>query len=207
MTDETRAVLFDFGGVIIRQDWDQYEAFGRRWDLPEGELVRAFYRTEEFQRFQTGGSDREAWRRSVRSELQPHLGERTDQMLAEWWSRPVELHHANIDLARALRQAGVRIGVLSNAGADLERDLHDVFGVDVEWDALIVSGVVGVAKPDAAIYRLAAERVGLAPEACFFIDDLRRNVRGAVEAGMQAHHFQGDYAALQDDLHAAGYSW
>ena len=40
-----RAVLFDFGGVLIRMDWDGYDEFGDRWNLPAGTLVEAFYRT------------------------------------------------------------------------------------------------------------------------------------------------------------------
>ena len=39
-----RAVLFDFGGVLIRMDSDGYDEFGKRWNLPAGTLVDAFYR-------------------------------------------------------------------------------------------------------------------------------------------------------------------
>lgn len=48
----------------------------------------------------------------------------------------------------------------------------------------MISGEVGLRKPDPAIYALAAERLGLPPEQIVFVDDLAANVRGAVRAGM-----------------------
>lgn len=71
----------------------------------------------------------------------------------------------------------------------------------------MISGLVGLAKPDPAIYHLAAERIGLPEMACFFIDDLAENVEAARSVGMQAHHFRGDHAGLHADLRAAGYDW
>lgn len=43
-------------------------------------------------------------------------------------------------------------------------------------------------KPDPEIYRYAADRLGVRPEECVFVDDLRPNVGGAVEVGMVAIH-------------------
>ena len=52
------------------------------------------------------------------------------------------------------------------------------------FDAIIISGEVGMRKPESRIYRLAAEQVGLAPNECVFVDDLQVNIVGAVEVGM-----------------------
>ena len=49
---------------------------------------------------------------------------------------------------------------------------------------MILSGEVGVRKPDPEIYLLAAERIGLAPEKCVFVDDIPVNVEGARALGM-----------------------
>lgn len=85
-------------------------------------------------------------------------------------------------VARAVRGAGVRTAVVSNADRLADPALPDAF------DAVVLSGVVGFAKPDAEIYRLAARRLGLEPGECVFVDDLRRNVDGAVAAGMVGIH-------------------
>lgn len=50
----------------------------------------------------------------------------------------------------------------------------------------MISGEVGLRKPDPRIYALAADRLGLPPAAIVFVDDLGPNVRAATEAGMVA---------------------
>lgn len=202
-----RAVLFDFGGVLLRQDWDEYERFGDEHGLPPQALRRALFATEQWQALQTGRAERKEWRRGAIASLAIHCGERAESIFEEWYSRPIMLHDPNIELARALKAAGIRIGLLSNAAPDLDHRLVQDFGVDIDWDDRVISGLVGLAKPDLAIYRLAAKRIGLPETACFFIDDLKENVEAAWLAGMQGNHFQGDYAALQTELRAAGYDW
>lgn len=56
---------------------------------------------------------------------------------------------------------------------------------------IIVSGDERLVKPDPAIYALAIERFGMAPETLLFVDDRAENVAGAVAAGMHGHHFLG----------------
>jgi HAD superfamily hydrolase (TIGR01509 family) len=56
------------------------------------------------------------------------------------------------------------------------------------FDELVFSGEVGVAKPDPAIYLVAADRLGLPAVHCAFVDDSAANIRGAVHAGMVGVH-------------------
>lgn len=203
-----RAVLFDFGGVLLRQDWDEYDAFCERNGLPTRALRRALYGTDEWRDLQTGRiSDRAVWRAAAIASLAEHCGDRAEGLFEEWYSRPIRLHQPNIELANALQAAGVRVGLLSNAAPDLETRLSTDFFVGIDFDDRVISGLVGLAKPDRAIYHLAAERIGLPEAACFFIDDLEQNVEAARGVGMLAHHFQGDYEGLHADLRAAGYEW
>jgi putative hydrolase of the HAD superfamily len=85
-----------------------------------------------------------------------------------------------LDVVRAARAAGIHTGLLSNSwGLDYERD-----GWEMLFDAVVISGEVGLRKPDPAIYALAAERLDLPPEQIVFVDDLRPNVRAAAATGM-----------------------
>jgi putative hydrolase of the HAD superfamily len=52
------------------------------------------------------------------------------------------------------------------------------------FDAVVISGEVGMRKPEPAIYRRAAEELGVAADECVFVDDLGPNVKGAVGVGM-----------------------
>lgn len=86
-----------------------------------------------------------------------------------------------------LRARGVRTAVLSNdpggPGGQVLRDLGGAF-----VDAVVLSGDVGAAKPDARIYRHVAEVLGVDPAQCVMVDDLAVNVRGAVAVGMVGVH-------------------
>jgi len=85
---------------------------------------------------------------------------------------------------RRAREHGLRTALLSNSwGADYERD-----GWDDLFDAVVISGEVGLRKPDAEIYLLTADRLGIDPRQCVFVDDLAINVRGAARVGMVGVH-------------------
>ena len=81
-------------------------------------------------------------------------------------------------VVRRIRAAGLRVAVLSNAEGPPREGLVGLA------DTVVLSGQVGLRKPDPAIYLLAAARLGVAPGRCVVVDDLARNVRGAVDAGM-----------------------
>lgn len=84
------------------------------------------------------------------------------------------------DVVRRVRRAGLRTALLSNSwGADYPRE-----GWDELFDEVVISGEVGLRKPDPEIYLLCADRLGLPPAQCVFVDDLPPNVRGAAAVGM-----------------------
>jgi putative hydrolase of the HAD superfamily len=85
-------------------------------------------------------------------------------------------------VVRAVRAAGLRTGLLSNAGGCGRPEWPELF------DTIVLSGITGVAKPDPEAFRLVAERLGVPVERCVFVDDLRRNVLGAAAAGMTGVH-------------------
>lgn len=202
-----KAVIFDVGGVLIHQDWHEYDRFGVERGLPEREWLRILHQTEEFNRWQTGTGSEAEWRGSILAGLREHIGERAESFLKEWFARPPGRHEPNIEMAAALSRAGHTVAVLSNAGPDLRARIDENLGREVGWDDIVVSAEVGLAKPDHAIYRLVMERLSLSPEQCFFIDDIKVNVAAAQEVGWTAHRFKGDYAALQADLRDHGYDW
>jgi FMN phosphatase YigB (HAD superfamily) len=89
------------------------------------------------------------------------------------------------DYLASARERGVRTALLSNAPGASDQVKNTMSGY---FDALVFSGEVGVAKPDPAVYLIAADRLGLPATRCAFVDDSVANVRGAVEAGMVGVH-------------------
>jgi putative hydrolase of the HAD superfamily len=91
------------------------------------------------------------------------------------------------DVVRRARQQGVKTALLSNSwGMDYPREEWDEV-----FDAVVISGEVGMRKPEPAIYHHAAKLLDLTPSACVFVDDLPSNVQGAVDVGMVGVRFVG----------------
>jgi epoxide hydrolase-like predicted phosphatase len=81
---------------------------------------------------------------------------------------------------RTARRRGVKTALLSNSwGLDYPRDQWEG-----AFDVVVISGEVGMRKPEPAIYLHTAELLGLPPQQCVFVDDLGPNVKGAVSVGM-----------------------
>jgi epoxide hydrolase-like predicted phosphatase len=76
--------------------------------------------------------------------------------------------------------AGIRTGLLSNSwGNDYDRsDWHEMF------DAVVISGEVGMRKPEPEIFELALDRIGLPAGECVFVDDMAHNITAAQRAGL-----------------------
>jgi epoxide hydrolase-like predicted phosphatase len=84
------------------------------------------------------------------------------------------------DVVRRARGHGISTALLSNSwGMDYPREEWDEI-----FDAVVISGEVGMRKPEPAIYRYAAEQLEVDPGECVFVDDLGSNVKGAVGVGM-----------------------
>ncbi|HVS68050.1 MAG TPA: HAD family phosphatase [Mycobacteriales bacterium] len=91
---------------------------------------------------------------------------------------------AMTEALRHAKAAGLSTALLSNSwGLDYPRDRWDEL-----FDVVVISGEVGMRKPEPRIFHLTAERLGLAPEVCVFVDDLAPNIRGAAEVGMIGVH-------------------
>lgn len=102
-----------------------------------------------------------------------------------------------VDLVRRARLLGIKTGLVSNSwGLDYPRE-----GWAELFDTVVISGEVGLRKPEPEIYLLAAQRLGLSPPECAFVDDLAPNVRGAAAVGMVAVHHR-DAATTRAELEA-----
>lgn len=95
-------------------------------------------------------------------------------------------------VVRRVRATGMRTALLSNAGGCGRPEWSDLF------DVVVLSGLAGVAKPDAAAFLLVAERLGVDATRCVFVDDLRRNVLGAAATGMTGVHHSSLAATVQE---------
>jgi epoxide hydrolase-like predicted phosphatase len=106
---------------------------------------------------------------------------------------------AMYEIIRTLRAAGFGTALLSNSwgGGEYPRTEFPAL-----FDAVVISGEVGMRKPEAGIFLLAAEALGLDPRECAFVDDVAANVAAAAACGMAGvlHTDPAATAAVLADL-------
>ena len=95
-----------------------------------------------------------------------------------------ELTESLFGLLERLTSAGVRVACVSNDVSEWSRELRRRFDLDRYIGLWVVSGDVGVRKPDEKIYRLLLERVGVSAPEVVFVDDKPANLDTAARRGM-----------------------
>lgn len=177
-------LLVDYGGVLTTDLFASFRAFCALEGLDPETIGRRF-RTDPACRelliaFETGKLEEVEFERRFAAILGVEEADLIDRLLAG--SGPdLEMLAA----VRAARAAGVRTGLISNSWGTrrYDRELLDEL-----FDGIVISGEVGMRKPAPDIYTLGAERLGLAPAACVFVDDLPFNLTPAAELGMATVH-------------------
>jgi epoxide hydrolase-like predicted phosphatase len=179
-----RGLIVDFGGVLTTNVFDSFRAFGEAEGLDPQTVKRAFREDPE-----ALGLLRQLERGDIEvDEFEPLFGARigvtnTEGLVGRLFGG-VGPDEAMLTAVRRAGEAGLCTGLISNSwGAGLS---YDMSLLDELFEAVVISGDVGMHKPDPAIYMLGAERLGLRPEECVFVDDLRENCQGAEEVGMTA---------------------
>jgi len=196
-------VIFDFGGVIWNMRWDVCRSLETAHGLARDSLFTTLYGGKAWREIERGRGDREAWLAGAHAALERQAGRLLPPLHAEWRGAGGPIIE-NLALIRRLRPP-YRLGVLSNADVTLRGRLRDELAIHDDFDDIVCSAEVGLAKPEPGIYTLACARLGLPPTACVFVDDHEPNVRAAEAAGLRGllyHVHRGDDLAAQ--LQAAG---
>lgn len=185
------AVLSDLDGVLRHFDHAAQANIEARYGLP---LMKTAFDPELIMPPTLGQATEEQWAESIAVALGGD--ERARAAVAEFIQ--VEFwvdEQVRVLLARA--QQHVPVIIVTNAMDTLEEHL-DRLGLTYFADDVVSSARVGVAKPDPRIYEIAAERAGVAPERCLFVDDRLPNVEAARALGMTGVHYRSfhDLAAV-----------
>lgn len=105
----------------------------------------------------------------------------------------------SIPLLEELKRRGYIIGVITNGPAYLQNHKMDTSGLRPYCDLVLVSGDVGVHKPDPELFRIAADKLGLAPSECVYVGDHPINdIKGALDSGMSAIRMNWGWFKDQD---------
>lgn len=200
-TTPVEAVLFDYGLVLTGPPhppaWDRMKTLLHA----EGPAFHAAYWRPRHD-YDRGALSGDQYWHAVAADLSQSVDTDTLKALIEadieLWTQP---NQPMINWAAALQAAGVRTGILSNLGDAMEVGVLTRCPWLAAFQHHTFSHRLGIAKPDLAIYRHAAEGLGVDPARVLFIDDREDNIEGARKAGMQAIRYTDQLqfkAAMRD---------
>jgi putative hydrolase of the HAD superfamily len=214
-----RAVLWDFGGVILTSPFEAFNRYERERGLPH-DFLRSVNATDP---------DTNAWARFERSEID---AAQFDTEFAEESSRlghripgvdVLGLLHGDLrpDMVVALdrvRASGLLTACLTNnvaggdgrfsasADDDPTRRRQQIAEVMDRFDVVVESSKVGVRKPETRFYELACSLLDVQPADCVFLDDLGVNLKPAAAMGMHTIKVLSAQQALDDLERVLGFS-
>jgi putative hydrolase of the HAD superfamily len=191
---ERSAVLLDWGGVMTTDLFASFRAFCAQEGLDPARL-RDLFRADPAARellvaFETGGIGEEEFE----PRLAAALGVEQDGLIDRLFAGST-LDEDMVSGVRALHDAGTPTGMVSNSWGT-RRYPRALLGE--LFDGLVISGEEGFRKPDPRMYELGAQRIGVAPAACVFVDDLPFNLEPARELGMAVIHHSSAPATLAE---------
>ena len=190
-----KGLIVDFGGVLTSNVFDAFRDFCRDEGI-EPESVRTLFREDPralqlVRSLEVGEIEEEDFSTGF-GEL---LGIADTSDLVNRIFGRVEPDDAMVAAVRRAKAAGIRTGLLSNS---MGTGRYDREAFPELFDGVVISGDVGLHKPQPEIFELATQRVGLPPAECVFVDDLKENCAGAEAIGMTAILHRGAESTIPE---------
>jgi 2-haloacid dehalogenase len=199
MTEPRRSVVvFDVGGVLI--DWNPRHLYRKLFagDEPAMEHFLANVCTHEWNRCQDAGRSFAEGARLLKlehpdkAELIDAYGARFDEMM----TGPIV---GMVEILAELRARDTPLYLLSNFSAETFPPAFERFNFLRWFHGMVISGEVGVIKPDPCIYEIMLARFAIDPHRAVYIDDVGPNAEAARPFGIHGIHFTTP-GALREEL-------
>jgi 2-haloacid dehalogenase len=190
------AFIFDLGKVIV--DWNP------------GYLLHEIVQDEAQLKFLVDEVLDLEWFRSVdagyplskaiaeRSKVYPEYADAMQLYVDRWPETIRGFFEGTLEIVRELHASGTPLYVLSNWAGETWARVEQNFAFLEFFDDVIISGHVGMAKPNDAIFKMARDQFNVDPAATLFIDDGLKNVDAAKGVGFQAVLFETPEKLRQD---------
>jgi epoxide hydrolase-like predicted phosphatase len=183
-----KAIIFDLGGVLLRTaDYSPREQLAARLGISRHELEKFIFGGESGDRAQKGEISIQQHWENLRNQL--GYSEVEFKALLDKFFAQDELDNSLLDYLRKLHK-NYKTALLSNAFDDLRQVIAEQWHFEDAFDAMIISGEVGMAKPDPRIFHLTLDELGVQAAQAIFVDDFQRNVDAAKTVGLNAIQFQ-----------------
>ena len=205
-----KAVLWDFGGVILSSPFEAFRRFESEHGLP----------IDFIRRVNATNPHSNSWALMERSEIS---AEQFDDLFAK--EADALGHHVRgadvlsllagdilpemVEMLDRVKEAGLLVACLTNNIVEPTNTVEDARSVQIanimsRFDVVVESSKVGVRKPEPRFYEIACELLGVVPEECVFLDDLGINLKPAAAMGMTTIKVTSSAQAIADLSAALG---
>ncbi|MGB7536939.1 MAG: HAD family phosphatase [Anaerolineales bacterium] len=180
--------VFDFGGVLF--DWNPRYLFRRFFD-GDGEGMERFLAETDFDHWNAALDRGQSFADAVRAQglRFPQYAEPIRAFDSRWEETVRGPMPGMENLLRRMHNAGIPLYGLSNTSAEKFYILRRSYPLLGWFSGILLSGEVGITKPDPRIFEKFLERTGLRKESLLFIDDSQANIAAALSIGWNAVQF------------------
>jgi putative hydrolase of the HAD superfamily len=180
-------IIFDMGGVLI--DFDPHKTLRKEFSEEDArEAERVLFESGLWNNIDLGTMRFPDLAEEACKYLPAHMHAPLRAVLLRWWDVEMPPLPGMEDFVREVKEAGYKVYLCSNTSSEIY-DYFDAIPALKLMDGILASCDYGVTKPDARLFEALYARFGLAPQECFFIDDMQRNIEGAAKTGMIGHCF------------------
>lgn len=189
-------IVFDFGNVIAEFD----ETYLIEKFCPDADYRSRFASAvyHDWWELDAGISDYEDSLQQAVKMVPECIRENVIDFYENWYRHLLPIEET-WKLIRELKSQGASLYILSNASVQFARHA-DFYEITKEFDGILFSAPVKMAKPDPAFYHHLFHTFHLNPNECFFIDDREDNIETGKSLGMNGIQFTGDIAAVKSAL-------
>jgi 2-haloacid dehalogenase len=187
-TKRPRVVVFDIGNVLL--EWDPRHLY-RKIFLGDEERMETFLATVCTVDWNLEQDRGRRWAEAVaeRVALHPEWREEIAAYDARWLEMVPGVIAGTVAILERLRAADVPTYAITNFSTEKFAVARERFPFLGGFKDVVVSGEVGLVKPDPEIFALFLARNDLNAGDCLFVDDVADNIATAYAAGFIAHHF------------------
>lgn len=202
---EVKAIISDFGGVLTSPLAGAFAAFEAHSGIPLAELGRAMAAVglrrgvNPLFELETGRLSEREFLGELAAQLASQLGRDVNlDGFGERYFADLEPNQRVIEYLQTLRSRGYRLAICTNNVREWDGRWRAMLPVEEIFDVVVDSAFVGVRKPEARIYELTLERLGVEAEAALLIDDIEINCDAARQLGLRAVWFRSTEQAIQE---------
>lgn len=188
-----RAVFFDFGGVIMRTEYQSpRQHLAERFGMDYDDIDKVVFGSESARRASVGEINEDAHWAEVLKRLKRPMSE-SKSFQDEFFGGDV-IDRGLVEFIRSLH-GKVHTGLISNAWSGLREFIAKEKVIDI-FDTVIISAEVGAIKPSARIFEVALEQAKVSASEAVFIDDVNVNIEACEKIGMKGILFKDPQESL-----------